>query len=164
MAHWRLKHEGREGERRARKGARVSWFLVSGSPDDAERGFSVVAELRIAERRKARRGRTRIARMDGFWITEALRGVRTLKGDSVVSGFQWGQWFGGRAFETRMTRRGAEGTKGGSCFVVLVPFRGYRVSGSPQCLRRLLAQPPATHLQITLITWPTPRTSCHKRH
>jgi hypothetical protein len=27
---------------------------------------------------------------------KALRGVSTLKGASVISGFQWGQWFSGR--------------------------------------------------------------------
>jgi len=62
--------------------------------------------------------------MDGFWITEALRGVRTLKGDSVISGFQWVQWFGGRAFETR-TKGSERHERGVSCFVAFVVFVGF---------------------------------------
>jgi hypothetical protein len=53
-----------------------------------------------------------------------------LQGVSVISGFQRGQWFGGRAFETRMTRRGAKGTKGGLVFRGFRGFRGFRVSES----------------------------------
>jgi hypothetical protein len=34
----------------------------------------------------------------------ALRGVITLKGASVISGFQWGQWFGGCAEIDAMVR------------------------------------------------------------
>ena len=33
--------------------------------------------------------------LGGAESLNTLRGVRTLKGASVVSGFQWGQWFNG---------------------------------------------------------------------
>ena len=35
--------------------------------------------------------------VEGGESLNALRGVSTLKGASVISGFQWGQWFSGRA-------------------------------------------------------------------
>ena len=68
-----------------------SWFRVSESPADAEKGL--VCDGETEDRGKAEDAEG----AEGTESLNALRGVGPLKEVSVLSGFQWGQWFGGRA-------------------------------------------------------------------